>query len=134
MRDELEKALTPKQHKAIAALISERTHEDAAEAAGISSATLYRWLKEDAFMDAYREATSQAFEGAIRKLHALTPKALEILEEHLVSDEEPAKKVRAVFALLDRGFKGKEQFDLLPRLERVEELLEQRGESGSWRS
>ena len=49
-------ALTPKQTRAVKALLRCSTHEDAARAAGISPRTLRRWLQDEAFQDALHDA------------------------------------------------------------------------------
>lgn len=39
--------LTPRQHAAITALLTERTHAEAAAKAGVAEQTLRRWLTTD---------------------------------------------------------------------------------------
>ena len=48
--------LTARQDALVAALLTAPTHADAAKKAGISEATLYRWLNLPAFQVAYRAA------------------------------------------------------------------------------
>ena len=48
--------LTPKQEKAITALLAQPTIEAAAASLGINPATVHRWLQEPAFVEAYRSA------------------------------------------------------------------------------
>ena len=50
-----------KQEKAIIALLKEPTITRAAKSAGIGETTLYRWLKEDEFEQAFREARKKHF-------------------------------------------------------------------------
>ena len=51
---------THKMELAVAALLTQRNHEEAAKAVGISPATLLRWQKLPEFEKAYREARRQA--------------------------------------------------------------------------
>ena len=53
-----------KQEAAIAALLTHRNQEEAAEAAGISKRTLHRWLQMPAFQAAFREARRAAMSQA----------------------------------------------------------------------
>ena len=48
--------LTPKQEKAISALLGQPSIEAAAAAIGVNAATIYRWLHEPDFAGAYRLA------------------------------------------------------------------------------
>lgn len=123
MRDESEKYLTPKQAKAIAALLAERTYEEAAASAGVSCATLYRWLKEHSFQEEYREARRRAFDGAIARLQATAISAANTLVRNLEA-ESAGVQVRAAIGILDRAIKAQEIYDLLERVEALEERLE----------
>jgi hypothetical protein len=49
-----------KMEEAVAALLTQRNHEEAARAVGIGTATLLRWQKEPEFQQAYRAARRAA--------------------------------------------------------------------------
>src|SRR5438105_3076472 len=68
--------LTHKQVAAIGFLLTERTHEKAAQKAGVSSATLRRWFRLPAFVTAYRLGRGDAVEGAFGKLQRATAAAV----------------------------------------------------------
>jgi hypothetical protein len=72
-----------KQEAAIAALLTERTHADAAAKAGISEATLARWLRVPAFIVAYRAARLRVVEAAIARLQRATGAAVRALTRNL---------------------------------------------------
>ena len=57
-----------KKEQVIAALLSHRSIEEAARAAGIGVNTLLRWMKEREFQTAYREARRAAFGQSIARL------------------------------------------------------------------
>jgi hypothetical protein len=59
--------LTVKQIKAIEALLSQPTTATAAKAAGVSQATLFRWLNDPTFAAAYRSARKHV-ESLLRDL------------------------------------------------------------------
>src|SRR5437763_1547025 len=86
--------ITPRQEKALAALLAEPTHAAAAARAQVSEATLYRWLKQPAFQAAYRELRRRAVDGAVSHLQQATAEAVETLRRGL-SCGQPVAEVRA---------------------------------------
>ncbi len=80
--------LSPKQRKAIEALLTSGTVADAARAAGVTRDTLYRWLKDEHFAKALREAEGMALQGLTRSLTGLGDKAVAALAA--VFDDEAA--------------------------------------------
>ena len=99
-----------KGQQAIAALLTDPTHEKAARKAGISLATLQRWLNDPAFKDAYRQARQQAFEGAIFKLEWAFDQAVSKLVQRLKSAQE-GDEIRAAVLLLEHAFRARELLD-----------------------
>ena len=59
--------LTPQQLKAVNALFTERTKKAAAEKAGISTVTLWRWSKQPAFVLAYKAMVEAQWEALLDK-------------------------------------------------------------------
>jgi hypothetical protein len=59
--------LTPKQQRAITAMIGSRINADAAEAAGVTERTLYLWMRQAEFRQALEAAQSET-EGPEREL------------------------------------------------------------------
>ena len=60
-----EATLTPQQLKAIQALYTERTKKAAAEKAGISTVTLWRWSKQRPFLLAYKALVQAQWEALL---------------------------------------------------------------------
>jgi transposase-like protein len=116
------KSLTPKQEKAIAALVSAATIKDAAEQAGVTTVTLWRWLQLPEFAGAWRAARRQLVERAVSELQAATGEAVETLKRNLHCENE-AVEVRAASIILEQAVKGVELIDLQERVERLETLL-----------
>lgn len=85
--------------RAIVALLLEPTIEQAARSAGISQRTLYRWLRDDEFIQELRAASGAAIEVAVNRIRGLAGKALMVLEEAMGSEEERVR-VQAAGALL----------------------------------
>jgi transposase-like protein len=75
------KNITPKQHKAIEALLSGATRAAAANAAGINDRTLYKWLQDETFTAELRRAENQAITNAQGALIGRIEENLQILDE-----------------------------------------------------
>lgn len=117
-------ALTPKQEKALAALLTETTVIEAAKAAGISRATLFRWLSEEQFQAAYKEARGRLLESTLTALQSAGPAAVVTLlrvMEHATSN--PGAQVSAAKAILDTGLKARDMLETEERLTAIEALL-----------
>jgi hypothetical protein len=71
--------LSRRQQEAIMALLAQRNVEEAARVAGVSPATLYRWLKAPDFKAAYREARTAGAGQAIARLQKASGAAVTIL-------------------------------------------------------
>src|SRR5438132_12035520 len=68
-----------KMEAAIAALLSQRNHEEAARESGVSKRTLSRWLKTPAFQSAYWEARRAAMFQANARLQQAASAAVSAL-------------------------------------------------------
>src|ERR1019366_7785700 len=112
---------TRKKEKAIAALLSQRTTEDAARAVGIGSATLLRWLKEPDFDEAYREARRAAYGQSIARLQQASGAAVSTLLKIMVDSSAPASsRVRAAENVLEKCARAIETEEMEARLARLE--------------
>jgi hypothetical protein len=98
-----------KQEVLIAALLTEPTHAAAAARAGVSEATLGRWLRMPAFQAAYRQARRELVEAAVGRIQAATGQAVDTLVSIAKSGARDGDRVRAAAALLEHAFEG---FDL----------------------
>jgi hypothetical protein len=105
--------LTSRQEALIAALLTEPTYAKAAGKAGVSEATLYRWLVRPDFRSAYRQARRELVEAAIGRVQAGTGQAVETLVAVASKGRRDGDRVRAAVALLDYGFKGLAEADAL---------------------
>lgn len=90
-----------RQDVAIAALLIHSTMPAAATAAGVSLATLRRWLRIPEFQRAYQAAREEVVERAIRRLEAQAHEAAETLVRNLRSGR-PAAEIRAAVAILEQ--------------------------------
>ena len=114
-----------KKEALIAALLSQRNHEEAAHAAGISKRTLARWLKMPAFQSAYLEARRAMMVQANARLQQAAGLAVSVLVKVAVDPSTPASaRVRAADCILAWANQGLVNEDLLVRLAVVERTAE----------
>jgi hypothetical protein len=92
----------PAQYRAIGALLAGSTVTDAAKSAGVSRATVHRWLAGDPdFMAAYNMARREAAEALRQRLRGMGHEAVEALRELLTDrDTPPAVRLRAAMEVL----------------------------------
>lgn len=113
--------LTPRKRKAIEALLTTCDTTRAAQAAGVSRDTVYRWMREEAFKNALKEGAAEALEGLSRNLVQLGDKAIKALAAAL--DDSTAGtniKVRAADVILSRLLQLRELVDLENRVAELE--------------
>ena len=114
--------LTPEQERAILSMVNEPTVRKAAEAAGVSEGTIYRWLREPGFSAAYRAARRENFRHAIALTQRYAPAAVQTLMKVM---QDPgaghAAKVSAATTLLKFSRESIELDDLVERVEMLEQ-------------
>lgn len=118
--------LTPKQQRAIAALMTARTHEDAAKVAGIAERTLARWLKLPAFVAALREAEADLVGDAIRRMSGAMAKAVDVMIDSMdaklpTGDAEHVTRLRGSALLTKRRMESTELEVLEARVAALEQ-------------
>lgn len=113
-----------KKEIALGALLSESTICAAAKVAGISEATLWRWLKEEEFAEAYRELKREAVGQAITRLQQISCQAVEVLKKVMLNIKSPATvRVSAAKSILEMAIKAVEIEDISKRVEDLEKNL-----------
>ena len=102
--------LTPKQNRAILALLECPTIEAAATQAGVNVRTLNRWMDETTFITALKGAEGRAVDLAARRLVGLSTKALDALESVLDNPGQngAGNKRLAAVAVIDNLMKLRE--------------------------
>src|SRR4051812_25890269 len=114
--------LDERMEAAIAALLVERTHALAAAKAGISEATITRWLRDEGFQNAYRAARRTLVESALGRLQQGTAQAVDALTRNLTCGN-PAVEVSASRVMLEQAVKAVEFMDMSSRVDELENLL-----------
>jgi hypothetical protein len=113
-----------KKEQAISALLSQPTLKAAAEVAGIGEKTLWRWLQNEDFQDAFMEVRRQLVQQVVSNIQRSMSKAVNTLLEVMDDPDSPASsKVQAARSIIDVGLKGLELEDFELRLSRLEDHL-----------
>lgn len=116
----------PKQtnkEKALNALLNSPSIREASKQSGLSEETIYRYLKDAEFKTEYQAARRRIFEQNIFKLQSLHDEAVETLQRNL-NCENPSVEVRAAQIIIESNRKDFETFDILERLETLENVAE----------
>jgi hypothetical protein len=111
--------LSPKQTRAIEALLVEHDQTAAAAACGINRRTLSRWLANREFRQAHQRASAALLWNTVGLLRAASADALATLRTALQSDNDNVR-VRAAVALLELAVKADTDI-LAMRVEALEE-------------
>lgn len=105
---------------AIAALVQGSTMAAAAQAAGISDATLYRWTKQEDFRMEYALAKARATQLPLEKMRDAYERAIEKLVE-MMNVGEDYMQLNAARTLMDASRRGPEIALMEGRLRVLEE-------------
>lgn len=117
------KKLTPRQHRAIAALLSCQTAREAAIQAKVAERTLYRWTAKPAFQEELKRFRRELYEQTTNRLIAGREKALDALYELMTSSGQSIAKRMAAANWLDYMEKTVENQELEVRLSKLEAEL-----------
>jgi DeoR/GlpR family transcriptional regulator of sugar metabolism len=110
---------TANKEKSLAALLESATITEAAKKCGLSEKTLRRYLEDAEFQKEFRAARRVIFEQNIVRLQSLHAGAVDALERNL-NCENPSVEVRAAQIIIEGNRKDFETFDILQRLETLE--------------
>ena len=130
----LEQKLTAKQEQALIALLDCGEIKRAAETAGVTKVTLWRWLQLSAFQSRYRAARRQLVETAIAQLQSDCTVAVRVLREVAEDKQAPASsRVAAAKTIIEQSIGAIELMDLQDRVEMLEKMLPVTEGKRSWR-
>lgn len=120
-----------KQEAAILALLSSRNIEEAARVAGVNQRTLFRWMKDPAFIAAYRAARRAAFAQTVARLQYASSAAASVLLKVLADPATPTStKVRAAESVIAHAVKAMEVDDIEARVTELERAAEENKSGG----
>lgn len=115
-----ENSLRPRQTAAIAALLASGKVTDAAAAGGVTTKTVYAWLRQPDFSAALRTAESEALRGLSRRLAGLGDAAADALRDALDEGQPIGARLRAADLVTQRGPALLELTDLIERIAALE--------------
>ncbi len=86
---------------AIAALLTERSHAEAARVAGVDLSTLKRWMRLPEFVEEFRRARWEIVEQAYARAQQNTPVAISVLLKLMADSTTPASgRIRAALGIV----------------------------------
>lgn len=110
-----------KKEQAIAALLSNRNVEQAAQAVGIGVTTLRRWMRNPEFKKEYLQARREGLAQATARLQQSSGPAASTLLKLMVDPAMPPNiRLRAADYVLKHGIKTLQDDDLEARLAQLE--------------
>jgi hypothetical protein len=129
MSDSVSETTKLKQKKAIAALLNARDLQSAAQQAGVSERTIYRWMDEDpGFLDDLKAAEADAIKAAGRRLVGAAESAITvILYVMLQNQNPPGVRLRAAQGILDQLIKFRNLDSIEERIAALENVLSEGG-------
>lgn len=117
--------VTPRQKRAVEALLTTPSLTEAASVAGVSRKTLYKWLRQPAFQQTLQQAEADALAALQRRLVRLGATAGDVLEAAMGPEEEMRHRLRAAGLVLDNLLRLRELVELAERVEALEKRWEE---------
>lgn len=112
--------MTPSKEKALAALLTSKTKNEAAAAAGIAPRTLRDYLADPEFQAAYAAAFRNLVTDATREAQATLSPAICVLRAIMEDEEEnTGARIAAARTLLEYGLRFTEFSDILAELQTI---------------
>ncbi len=118
------KTITPKQKRAITALLNAPDKIAAAKVAGVGYRTLNRWLTDDLFLAELKIAEGELIACAVRSLIGDLEKNIETMKSIRDEKDTPdSVRLRAAQAIDSSLLKWRESLDIERRLEALEKVV-----------
>ena len=114
--------LTEKQLAALPYLVASTNRSEGARLANIGRTTLYRWMEDEEFRDAFDRLRSQAAALAHSELRGLMLEGVLALAQAM-EESSPHVRVRAARAALSVGLKANDLKELRQRLDRLDDAF-----------
>jgi translation initiation factor 2 alpha subunit (eIF-2alpha) len=106
-QEQKEQKLSRRQEAALVALLQKGSIKEAAESSNLSEVTLWRYLRDKAFVERYREARMKLVDAAIAKLQSAADAAVNTLRE-IAEDKNaaPTARIAAARTILSQAVEG----------------------------
>ncbi len=126
----------PKAEKVLTALLHHGAVRSAAKEAGVSEATVFRYLQDAEFQRRYRAARAAVVDAAIALMQRLCANAVSTLDTVMHDTEAPASaRVSAAKTILEQSIGGVELTGLRQEIEDIKGMLAEReGKPGATRA
>lgn len=113
--------MTPAKEKALSALLTHKTKQEAAKAAGIAPRTMTLYLSDPEFQQEYKKAVAQLLDAATKQAQQALSPALSALLDIVLDDKAAEKKcctnrIAAARSLLEYGMRLSEFNDIYKEL------------------
>ena len=118
-QNETSTALSPRQDKAILALLTTPTVDQAARTAGVGRTTVHRWLNDEDFRDELRRRRTAIADAALDTFKVYVLRSVDTLSGLLDSENEKVRRLAAK-DILEYVFRVREQQEIESRLARLE--------------
>jgi molybdenum-dependent DNA-binding transcriptional regulator ModE len=127
---------SPKAEKVLTALLHHGAVRSAAKDAGVSEATVFRYLQDAEFQRRYRQARADVVDAAIALMQRLCSNAVTTLDAVMHDAEAPASaRVSAARTILEQSIGGVELTELRQEIEEIKQMLAEReGQPGATRA
>ena len=116
----------------IAALLTEPTVEAAAKKAGIGDVTAWRWMKDRAFADQYREAWREAMRHTTARLQGAALESLMPYAKSSAAGKANPRGYRRRRTILEQAIKAADLEDVQQRLDALEQAVKSQPERSRW--
>ncbi len=130
-----ERELTPRQIRAVSAILEADTRADAARQAGVSERTLRRWANLDPFRAEVRRQRSRVLDSTASILAGGSARCAAVLIQVATTGGGPldAVRVSAARAVLDAATKAEELSTVTARLDELEASFAAQPKTGGTR-
>jgi AcrR family transcriptional regulator len=117
----------PKAEKVLTALLHHGTVRAASKEAGVSEATVFRYLQDSEFQRRYRAARADVVDAAIALMQQLCSNAVSTLGAVMHDTDAPASaRVSAAKTILEQSIGGVELTELRQEVEDIKQMLAER--------
>lgn len=119
----MENTLTLKQEKAIIALMTQPTLQEAAQSIGVSYVTINNWLKNPFFNQEFKRMRDKSLDSALGKIQNSSNNAVNVLID-IMNDESKNANVRvnAAKIIIDFSMRIRDS-DVAIQLEKLTQLI-----------
>jgi len=119
-------SLSVKQSRLLQAILAGHSILTSAKIAGVSEQTAHRWLKEEPFSSALKQAKDELFDAALDELKADLGDPIAALRKHIAADVEPtaASQMAAIKMWIDTALQAQKIEQLEQELAELKQALQ----------